>query len=139
MSGEYYQLLRRRANRFLTRALRDLEEGDFDGACFNAEEATQLAVKAILYKYFGERSRVHGSKTLLARLRNLLMDSGRDDLASVVGRFVADNRDALDILEESYAMARYGEISYGGKQGELCVDTAKKVMEVIGEVERRLA
>ncbi len=67
------------------------------------------------------------------------MDSGRDDLASVVGRFVADNRDALDILEESHAMARYGEISYGGKQGKLCVDTAKKVTEVIGEVERGLA
>ncbi len=60
MSGEYYQLLRRRANRFLTRALRDLEEDDFDGACFNAEEAIQLAVKAILYKYF--RGEVKGSR-----------------------------------------------------------------------------
>lgn len=55
MSGEYYQPLRRRAERFLTRASRDLEENDFDGACFNAEEAIQLAAEAILYKYFGER------------------------------------------------------------------------------------
>ncbi|OYT48557.1 MAG: DNA-binding protein [Desulfurococcales archaeon ex4484_42] len=138
LSGEYYQLLWGRSSRFLIRALRDFEEGDFDGACFNAEEAIQLAVKAILYKYFGERLRIHGSKTLLARLRNLLMDSGRDDVASLVGRFVSNNRDALDILEESYTMARYGEISYGEKQGRLCVEVAKKAIEVLREVEKQL-
>ena len=41
---------------------RDYSEGDYDGACFNAEEAVQLAVKAILYRYFGEMPRIHGSK-----------------------------------------------------------------------------
>ena len=138
MSGEYYQLLWKRAERFLVRALRDYEEGDYDGACFNAEEAIQLAAKAMLFKFFGEAPRIHGSKTLLARLRNLLMDAGRDDVARVIGRFVADNRDALDVLEESYVMARYGAISYGEKQGRICVDTAKRALEVLREVERWL-
>jgi len=139
VSGEYYRLLWKRAERFLLRALRDFEEGDYDGACFNAaEEAIQLAAKALLYRFFGEAPRIRGSKTLLARLRNLLMDSGRDDVATVVGRFVADNRDALDILEESYIMARYGAVEYGERQGRLCIDVAKKALEVLREVERRL-
>ena len=115
MSGEYYNLLWKRARRFLIRAIRDLSEKDYDGACFNAEEAIQLATKAILYKYFAEVPRIHGSKTLLARLRNLFIDAGLNDIARITGRFVADNRDALDILEESYIMARYGNISYGEK------------------------
>lgn len=135
MSGEYFRLLWRRAERFLVRALRDYEEGDYDGACFNAEEAIQLVTKALLYKYFGEVPRIHGSKALLARLRDLFMDAGKEGVASVVGRLVADYRDALDILEESYVMARYGALSYGEKQGRLCVDTAKKVFEVLNEVE----
>lgn len=138
MSGEYFRLLWRRAERFLVRALRDYEEGDYDGACFNAEEAIQLVTKALLYKYFGEVPRIHGSKALLARLRDLFMDAGKEGVASVVGRLVADYRDALDILEESYVMARYGALSYGEKQGRLCVDTAKKVFEVLNEVEEGL-
>lgn len=138
MSGEYCRLLWYRAERFLVRALRDYSEGDYDGACFNAEEAVQLAVKAVLYKYFGEAPRIHGSRTLLSRLRNLFMDAGRDDLASLIGRFTADNRDTLDLLEESYIMARYGSISYGGRQAELCIETAKRAFEVLKDVERRL-
>ncbi len=138
MSGEYYRLLWRRAERFLVRARRDLEEGDFDGACFNAEEAVQLAVKAVLYRLFAEAPRVHGSRTLLARLRNLLMDAGVDDAARLVGRFVAENRDALDLLEESYIMARYGAVEYGERQARVCVETAERALGVLREVERRL-
>ena len=67
----------------MTRAGRDLAEGDYDGACFNAEEAVQLAARAVLYKYFGEAPRIHGSKTLLARLRNLLAEGGREDAAAL--------------------------------------------------------
>jgi len=122
MSGEYYRLLWYRAERFLVRAFRDYSEGDYDGACFNAEEAVRLAVEAILYRYFGEVPRIHGSKTLLSRLRNLFMDAGRDDLASLIGGFTADNRDILDLLEESYIMARYDSISYSEKQAERCID-----------------
>jgi HEPN domain-containing protein len=138
MSGEYYALLWKRAERFLIRATRDFSEGDYDGTCFNAEEAVQLAVKAILYRYFGEVPRIHSSKALLARLRNLFMDAGRDDIASMIGRFVANNRDALDILEESYVMARYGIISYGKKQGRMCLEAARKALEVLRNVEREM-
>lgn len=138
MSGEYYALLWRRAERFLVRATRDLGEGDYDGACFNSEEAVQLAVKAVLYRYFGEIPRIHGSRVLLARLRNLLMDAGRDDVASVINGFVMEHRDGLGILEESYTMARYGAITYGEKQARVCVETARRAFEVLRDAERKL-
>ncbi|OYT53362.1 MAG: hypothetical protein B6U76_08590 [Desulfurococcales archaeon ex4484_217_2] len=54
MSGKYWELLWRRAERFLIRAERDLFDGDYDGACFNSEEAIQLAAKALLYMFFAE-------------------------------------------------------------------------------------
>lgn len=110
----------------------------YDGACFNAEEALQLAVKAVLYRFFAETLRVNGSKTLLARLRNLLMDAGLDEAARLVGRFVAEHRDSLDLLEESYIMARYGAIEYGEKQASLCVETARKALGVLRDVEERI-
>lgn len=131
-------MLWRRANRFLARGKRDLSEGDYDGACFNSEQSVQLAAKALLYKYFGETPRIHGSKALLARLRNLFMDAGRDDVAELIGRFISDHRDSLDLLEESYIMARYGAFEYGEKQGRLCVEAAEKALEVLMEVERRM-
>ena len=135
LSGEYYRLLWRRAERFLVRAVRDLEEGDYDGACFNAEEAVQLAAKAVLYRYFGEAPRIHGSRALLARLRNLLMEAGLDEVARIVSEFVAENRDALNLLEESCVTARYGDVSYGERQGRLCVETARRALEVLRRVE----
>jgi HEPN domain-containing protein len=53
MSYNYWELLWRRARRFLTRAERDLLDGDYDGASFNAEQAVQLGVKATIYRIFG--------------------------------------------------------------------------------------
>lgn len=136
MSGEYYLLLWRRAGRFLARARRDLGEGDYDGACFNSEQAVQLAVKALLYKFFGETPRIHGSKALLARLRNLFMDAGRSSIAETLSSLVSSYRSQLDLLEESYIMARYGAIEYGEEQGRHCVETAEKVLEVLAEIDR---
>jgi HEPN domain-containing protein len=138
MSGEYYRLLWYRGERFLVKAFKDYSEGDYDGACFNAEEAVRLAVEAILYRYFGEVPRIHGSKTLLSRLRNLFMNAGRDDLASLIGGFTADNRDILDLLEESYIMARYDSIIVYPIARSRLSDVsrlAKKAFEVLRYVE----
>ncbi|MGC9010210.1 MAG: HEPN domain-containing protein, partial [Sulfolobales archaeon] len=81
ISGDYWALLWKRARRFLSRVERDYQENDYDGACFNSEQVIQLATKATLHKLFGEKTRVHGSKTHLAHLRNLLYEAGKEDLA----------------------------------------------------------
>ncbi len=138
MSGEYYQLLWRRALRFMVRAERDYSEGDYDGACFNAEEALQLAVKALLYRYFAETPRIHGSRSLLARLRNLLMDAGRGREAGLIEDYASRRRGDLVLLEESYIMARYGSVAYGRLQAERCLSAAREGLEVLRRVEEGL-
>lgn len=121
-------MLRRRAERFLIRAERDFNEGDFDGTCFNSEQAIQLFVKAVLYRVFGVRMRVHSSKALLAQLRNMLYEAGRYDLANVIGDVVSSCREGLELLEESYIEGRYGEFEYLESQGRVCLEVAKKVL-----------
>jgi HEPN domain-containing protein len=139
MSSSYWELLWKRAKRFITRAERDLGEGDYDGACFNSEQALQLAIKAVIYRIFGVKVRVHSSKALLAQLRNMLYESGRIDLAEVISDLLSTYRRELELLEESYIESRYGEFEYLEHQGKLCVDVTKRVLEVLMRVEVELA
>jgi HEPN domain-containing protein len=123
----------------MVRAERDLAEGDFDGACFNSEQALQLAIKAAIYRVFGIRMRIHSAKALLAQLRNMLYEAGRSDLADAIGDLVSSHRRELEILEESYRESRYGEVVYLESQGKACVDVAKEVLEVLNRIEVELA
>jgi len=139
LSFRYWELLWKRARRFIARAERDFVEGDFDGACFNSEQAIQLAVKAILYRVFGVRIRIHSSKALLAQLRNMLYEAGKHWLAMVIDDVVSSHRRELELLEESYTEGRYGEFEYLESQGRACLETAKKVLEVLSRIEFELA
>jgi HEPN domain-containing protein len=139
MSYNYWELLWRRARRFLTRAERDLVDEDYDGACFNAEQAVQLGVKATIYRIFGVKLRIHSGRSLLAQLRNLLYEAGRGDLASIVEDLVSSCRRGLELLEESYIEGRYGEVSYLESQGRTCVEVSRQVLEVLEKIESELA
>jgi len=118
LSFSYWGLLWRRARRFMVRAERDLAEGDFDGACFNSEQALQLAIKAAIYRVFGIRMRIHSAKALLAQLRNMLYEADRGDLADAIGDLISSHRRELEILEESYRESRYGEHSVFRESGK---------------------
>ena len=72
MSGELAEKLRRRASVFLREAEKLLEEGEYDIACFNAEQSLQLYVKSVLLKLFGEAPRIHGVRELLGYLARRL-------------------------------------------------------------------
>jgi len=139
MSSSYCELLWRRAKRFITRAERDLSESDYDGACFNSEQSLQLAIKAVIYRLFGVKIRVHSAKSLLAQLRNMLYESNRRDLANIISDLVYTHRRELELLEESYIESRYGEFEYLEDQGRSCINVAKKVLEVLEKIEVELA
>jgi len=139
LSFSYWGLLWRRARRFMVRAERDLAEGDFDGACFNSEQALQLAIKAAIYRVFGIRMRIHSAKALLAQLRNMLYEADRGDLADAIGDLISSHRRELEILEESYKRVDMVSIVYLESQGKACVDVAKKVLEVLNRIEVELA
>lgn len=48
-------------------------------------------------------------------------------------------RRELELLEESYIGGRYGEFEYLEKHGRICIDTARKVLGVLRDIEGRLA
>lgn len=52
MSGEIVERLRRRAQVFLDEAGRLLEMGEYDLACFAAEQAAQLYLKSVYARLF---------------------------------------------------------------------------------------
>ena len=54
MSDRYPNLLRRRAEAMIELAERLLSGGKYDLAVLNAEHATQLYVKSVLYRLSGE-------------------------------------------------------------------------------------
>lgn len=83
--------------------------------------------------------RIHSSKTLLSYLRNLLYQGNREDLARIVDDLVSRYRRELELLEESYIEGRYEEFEYLEKQGRACIDTAKKMLKVLRDIEGRLA
>ncbi len=135
MSGSYAEALWRRAKAFLEEAA---EARDPDLATFFAEQAMQLAIKAVAYELFGERIRGHGLRELLSFVVRRLESCGFGDEARVLRSFVAENRDLLIDAEEAYTLSRYGEASYDRETAERLVELARELLNLLEEVARRV-
>ena len=135
VSGEYVQLLKRRAMDFLDEA-RDARNPDL--AVFFAEQAMQLFIKAILYELFGERVRGHGLRELLGLLARLLEDAGYRSEADKIRVFVAEHRGLLIEAEEAYTLARYGEVGYRESDARRIIELAEELIRVLEEVANRV-
>lgn len=125
---EEYEILDKRAREFLAEAKEALEHGRYDLACFFAEQAAQLYLKAILLKLAGEYPRTYQIRTLLSRLAELLPDEKRRQIVE----FMRSNRARLSELEDVYVMARYSTKSYTREDAE---DLVRLVVDIINMVE----
>ncbi len=125
---EEYEILDKRAREFLAEAKEALEHGRYDLACFFAEQAAQLYLKAILLKLAGEYPRTYQIRTLLSRLAELLPDEKRRQIVE----FMRSNRARLSELEDVYIMARYSTKSYTREDAE---DLVRLVVDIINMVE----
>jgi len=125
---EEYEILDKRAREFLAEAKEALERGRYDLACFFAEQAAQLYLKAILLKLAGEYPRTYQIRTLLSRLAELLPDEKRRQIVE----FMRSNRARLSELEDVYIMARYSTKSYTREDAE---DLVRLVVDIINMVE----
>ena len=65
-------------------ALWRLGRGEYDLACFEAEQAAQLALKSLLYELLGMAPRIHDLGELLGLLHRALSEAGLEGLAEVV-------------------------------------------------------
>ena len=79
----------------------NFERGLYDIACFEADQAVQLILKAYIQKVGGSVPRTHSLRRLLGHLGSL---TGREE---EVVEFVSRLRGELIALEDAYLRARY--------------------------------
>ncbi len=136
MSGDYYRLLARRAHAFLSLAEDLLGKGEYDLAVFNAEQAVQLRLKAIIYRLWGVTPRSHSVRWLLGLMRNNLLRAGLVQAAERIDEFTRTHRSLLAALEDAYTLTRYGHLEYDHELASELVSVAKKLWSLLEEVER---
>jgi len=72
MHCDEVELLRKRSKGFLNGAKERLKAGEYDVACFMAEQAVQLHLKSVILELSGEIPRTHSIRKLLSVLSSLL-------------------------------------------------------------------
>ena len=138
MSGEYSMLLRKRALNALKWAERALEEGDYDTAAREAEYATQLYLKSLLYRVLGEEVRSHNLRELLSILVSALLEEGFREEAEALADYVRRKRRELAELSDARTRATYGLAEYTRATASLLVGIARDVIEELRELEEKL-
>lgn len=138
MSGELVEKLRHRAIAFLREAKRFLEEGEYDLACFSAEQTLQLYLKSVFLKLFGETLRVHGIRELLGLLASRLHQEGFREEAIKVKDFVRENRYTLSVIEDAYVDARYTIRSFTEEEAREVLEVSLKLIKLLEEIEKHV-
>ena len=138
MSGEYSMLLRKRAINALKWAERAIEEGDYDTAAREAEYATQLYLKSLLYRVLGEEVRSHNLRELLSILVSALLEEGFREEAEALADYVRRKRRELAELSDAHTRATYGLAEYTRATASLLVGIARDVIEELRELEEKL-
>ena len=124
MHAKEVELLKRRAKGFLRAAKSSLKDGDYDLACFMAEQSAQLYLKAVILEISGEMPRTHSIRSLLSILSTLLKKQVKYD------------RKSLIFLESAYINARYLGVVYEKEDAEEAVRIAEGIMELVDRIRK---
>ena len=130
-SIEQYRTLLRRAYEFLEEAKEALMRSRFDLACFFAEQAAQLYLKAILLKVIGDYPKTHYVRILLSKLVEVIVD---EEKKLKIIDFTKRNRAKLSELEDVYIMARYSTKSYGEDDAKELIELVENLIQLVKEV-----
>ena len=116
------ELLKKRSRGFLNGAKERLKAEEYDVACFMAEQAVQLHLKAVILDLSGEIPRTHSIRKLLSILSSLLEKRLEFD------------RKSLIFLESMYINARYLNVEYEREDAEEAIKIAEEVIELVDRV-----
>jgi len=122
-------ILLKKSRMFLNSAKGNIARRLYDVACFDADQATQLFLKAHILKFSGFVPRTHGIRTLLGHLASILEVNKK-----AITRFVTEHRSDLMMLEDAYLRARYMDEEYNRQDAKKCVEIAEKVIELVKKV-----
>ncbi len=118
----------RRARRFLEDAERAYRDGFYDLAMFYAEQAAQLALKALLVARLGFYPETHGIRELLGVYYRA---TGDEEAARISSR----HRLMLAMLERAYTESECGADEYGEDEARAALEAARLI---VGFVEERV-
>ena len=130
LSREEIELMKRRAKNFIFNARHLIEEGIYDLAAFNAEQAAQLYLKATLLELIGDYPRTHSLITLLSELRRV--NEG------LVTGFVRENRLKLHALEDAYLTSRYFLKEFDEEDAKKLLEISEGVIKLCEELRHKL-
>jgi len=127
-SVEAFNALIKRGRDFLNSARANLERGLYDIACFEADQAVQLVLKAHIQRLGVSVPRTHSIRRLLGHLGSL---TGKGD---EVSDFVSRLRGELITLEDAYLRSRYAMEGYVKEDAELFIRVAEEVIEFVESI-----
>jgi len=111
---------------FLKSAEANHRRGLYDIACFEADQAVQLFLKANILKLGGFIPRTHSLRSLLGTLASMPnVDS------KIIKEFVTEHRGDLIMLEDTYIRSRYLGEEYNKEDAKRCIEIAKKVIKFV--------
>lgn len=126
-SVEDIERLIRRAEKLRTDAKRSFSEGYNDIACFYAEQAIQLRIKAYILRHLGFLPRIHNIRDLLSYIYKYTSNE-------LLKEYIIKSRERLRKLEGSYIEARYGSVEYDAQD---CLNTMEEIFSLIENEESR--
>lgn len=113
-----------KSKKFMDLASTCVKQNVHDLACFNAQQATQLFLKAYILKKLGYIPRMHSIRELIGTLAKQLSEKKLSD-------YVKSHRLELTALEDAYISSRYFIKEFTKDDAEDCIRIAKDVMELV--------
>jgi len=118
------EALSTKSEKFINLAAICIEQGIYDLACFNAQQATQLLLKAMTLKKLGYIPRTHSIRELMGALAKQLNAQG-------LSEYVNTRRLELTVLEDAYISSRYFVKEFTREDAEECIRVAREVTEIV--------
>ncbi len=98
---EEVELLKRRAYEFLEEARMAMRRGFHDGACFLAEQAAQLFLKAVLLEAVGDYPRTHSVRRLLGEIQQIMESQELKEFVRAIKRDFQPSKMRISWLDTS--------------------------------------
>jgi len=122
-------ILLKKSAMFLSSAKGNVVRKLYDVACFEADQAAQLFLKAYILKFSGIIPRTHSIRTLLGHLASVPKIDEK-----TINKFASEHRSDLVMLEVAYLRSRYSGEEYNRQDAQKCVEVAEKVMQLVKQV-----
>ena len=113
-----------------------MSENELDLSVLHSEHATNLYLKAVLYRLTGEEYRGHNIRALLGVLATVLEEEGLRQEAEQVIDFLKRSRRELAELEEGHTRSIYGIYEYSQYQAKKLLEVAKSVIKLLEQIEQ---